>query len=498
MVYVDKTEIIYRLVQKNYIFLSRPRRFGKSLLLSTIKAYFEGKKHLFEGLKISQFEKSWEPRPVFHLELSRSNPYDADSLEATLTSQIRNLEEKYKVEAKDQDLSSRFANLIIKTSEKTGKGVVILIDEYDNPLINTLEEKENYDKNRELLKSLYANLKALDQYIHFGMITGVSRFTKLSVFSCINNLNDISLDQEFQDICGITEDEIHTYLDEGIKEFSKALGIQCDEAYQALKKNYDGYHFSKALLDIYNPFSLLCALDKKETGSYWFSTATPGFLIRRLYDEKVNLPESLNSEVTPLMLSSAEISHESIIALLFQTGYLTIKKYDEEWKTYHLGIPNREVKEGIFREMTSVYQDKDRQQSLTTIRTLVKSLNSGHPEDFLTALKQYLSGIPYSVIQNYKELYFENNIYIIANLIGLYCEAETATSNGRIDLTIKTKDYIYVIELKLDKSAEEALKQIQEKNYWSQYAVTGKKIFLIGVNFSSKTRNIQDSIITTP
>lgn len=492
-VYIDKTSLILDLVNRNsYVFLARPRRFGKSLLLSTIKAYFEGKKELFRGLDIENLEEKWEKHPVFLIELSRVNSESHEALKALLNQQFSIWEEELGIINRNNHFGSRFSSILIESFKKTGKRAVILVDEYDNPLINTLEKEETHEQNRNLLKSIYSNFKALDQYIRFGMLTGVSRFSKMSVFSGLNNLNDISLDNRYGAICGIAESEIDKFLPEGVEELGKHLDLSYNEAKRLLKKNYDGYHFSKNSEDIYNPFSLLCALQKKEPGEYWFATGTPTFLIKKLFDENIDLNSLMTSEAASLALSSSDFSHSSPLALLFQTGYLTIKGFDTEWDTYKLGIPNREVKKGLLSEMSKVFQAKRNEQSFSEIRKMVETIRRGKPQEFLEILKSFFASIPYTLTQNSSELFFENNFYIILNLLGLYCDVEIPTSSGRIDSIIKTTDFIYIFEFKYDGSADLALKQINEKNYFLPYLKDGRPIFKIGVNFSSETRNISD------
>lgn len=495
-VYIDKTGLIYKLVDENrFVFLARPRRFGKSLLLSTLQAYFEGKKELFKGLAIENIEKEWNNYPVFHLEFSKVNNSSHSDLIEEVQRQIADLERKYEIPELDMNLGSRFANLIKTVSEKTGKQVVILIDEYDSPLINTLHDEKLHEQNRSLLKSVYSNLKGLDAYIQFAILTGVSRFSKMEIFSGLNNLYDITFDNAYSTICGFTETEILNYLGEGINQLASHENISKQEAVELLKKNYDGYHFTISSPDIYNPFSLLSALHKKEFGSFWFLTATPSFLVERLYVLGVNLSSLLNSEVSPTMLASADASHSSPIALLFQTGYLTIKGYEKEWDAYKLGIPNLEVKKGLFEEMSNIFQHKDSSDILPLLRKITCSLKEGNPEEFLLALKSYLATIPASLTQKSSELYFENNIYIILTLLGIYCRTEVSISKGRIDVEIQTENYIYILELKLDKSVEEALKQIEEKSYALPYEHLDKTVFKIGINFSSETRNITKWVI---
>lgn len=500
-VYVDKTELIYNLVNgsSNYIFLSRPRRFGKSLLLSTIQAYFEGEKELFDGLAITGLEKNWVKHPVLHLELSRANALDPESLKSTIDQQFVIWEKKYDVEDKPSSLSARFANIIITAHERTGQRVVILIDEYDNPLINSLHHDLIHESNRELLKAIYSNLKALDRNIRFAMLTGVSRFTRTSIFSGLNNLTDVTFSDRYSSICGFTLEEINKFLVDGVSSLAKKKGVTLNEAFGLLKDAYDGYHFSQAGEDIYNPFSLMKALEAGEIKSYWVETATPEFLVKKLKGSHRLLESIFNESVRETTLREEDTSSSSPVSLLFQTGYLTIKSYDPQKMKYRLGIPNREIEHGLFEDLLVSYTGYGRDYGLDLMEEMSHSLQSGSPEDFLSQLRSFLSGIP-GIINPHRieELNLENTIYVLMKAMGKLVQAEQQTSSGRIDLLIKTSHFIYILELKIDKTAQEALDQIKRKEYDLPYRFDGRKIFNIGVNFSSQTRNITDWLISTP
>ena len=496
--YVDKTEIIFRLVNNGpYIFLSRPRRFGKSLLLSTIKAYFEGKKELFKGLAIESLEKEWKRYPVLMLGLSRTASTDPTSVQELLDQHFTKWEEEYGIIEKRGNMAARFADIIIKAHETTGERVVVLVDEYDNALINTLHDRELHDRNKELLKSVYSNLKDLDAHIKFGMLTGVSRFTYMSNFSGLNNLRDFTLDDTYGTICGITFDEILKYFQRGITELSEELKLDPDSTLHELRKYYDGYHFSKKCPDIYNPFSLLNAFADKELRSYWMRTGTPTFLVKRLIDESVDLEKLFTAEASENTLSESDASYDSMIALLFQTGYLTIKGYDREWRLYKLGIPNKEVEEGLFEGLMNLIREKGRKEHTSEIREMIISLRKGEVERFMEILRSFMSGIGYPLTGKFSEIYFENNLYVIFKLIGLYTECEVYTSSGRIDMVVKTDRYIYVFEFKLDGSAEETLKQIDEKDYVLPFRTDSRMVYKIGVNFSSEKHNIDSWLINS-
>lgn len=489
-VYIDKTAYIYKLVNSyKYVFLSRPRRFGKSLLLSTIEAYFEGKKDLFNGLAIEKMEKEWDKYPVLHLQLTSSNSEDPQSLEEIVIQQFESWERTYGFESKGADLSSRFRNIIELINLKAGKEVVVLVDEYDNPLINTIHRKEIYDKNKSLLKSVYSNIKDMDRYIRFAMLTGVSQFTNTSIFSGLNNLTDISLDNEYSAICGFTQEEIKKYLWSGVEQLSKELECGTIETLNHLKKEYDGYHFAEDLTDIYNPYSLLNCLAKKKISNYWMRSGTPTFLIEKLEENPISFPKIFNDKATEIELSERDTVFNSLIALMYQTGYLTIKSFDKKTRSYQLGIPNEEIERSLGSDLFTRYSENKLSSGI--IEGMKKSLEEGDAEVFFKQLKSFLASIP-GVInhRDMLELNFENIIYVILMAMGADVRAEQSVANGRIDLLIMTEKYIYVVELKYNSSPKKALEQIDSKEYSLPYEYDGRKIFKIGVNFSKKTKNI--------
>ena len=495
-VYVDKTEFIHTLVTTGkYYFLSRPRRFGKSLLLSTIRAFFEGRRELFEGLAITRHKHSWERHPVFHLNFVNAKLTTEEGLEAIISQQIEYWEKEYGVDTSAKELPQRFYAVIRKSVEQTGQLAVVLIDEYDKALVSTLGNEELHDKFRAILKPIYGTLKAADQYICFGMITGVSRFSRLSIFSDINNLSDISMDEMYGAICGITEEEMLRNCQHGIEKIARKAGTSYDDTIALLKKSYDGYHFTRNCPDIYNPFSLFSAFEKNETGNYWFATGTPTFLINALRDADTYLPELLHTEADTTELADIDSYRDSPISLLFQTGYLTLKGYDKVMDVYRLGLPNREVSEGFFKDLLPIYMNNGKSRSLQNIRAFCRDVMAGDADGFISRLKSFLSDIPYDLSKNKPEVYFENNIYIIFKLMGFTVETEYRTSAGRIDLLVKTKGYIYVIELKLNGTPEEALAQIDEKRYALPFASDPRTLFKIGISFSKETRNIGRWII---
>ncbi len=496
-VYIDKTEYIHKLVSEGkYFFLSRPRRFGKSLLLSTIKAFFEGRKDLFEGLAISRYDHSWEKYPVFHLNLVNTDTSTKDGILSILEHHMVGWEKLYGESEPGLKLPQRFYGVIQRAFEKTGRQVVVLIDEYDKPFVNSLDNEDLHNFFRGILKPIYSVMKAADQYIKFGMISGVTRFSRLSIFSDINNLRDISMNERFDAICGITEEELLSYCKESIVYLSQALGMSPEDAFKTLKENYDGYHFSENCPDIYNPYSVMSALEDCKIKSFWFATGTPSFLITSLRNSDTYLPDLLNSEADTTELANIDSYADSPVALLFQTGYLTIKGYDSCFKTYHLGLPNGEVSEGFFKDLLPIYMNYGQNKGLQAVRAFCREVIAGNADGFISRLQSFLADIPYDLSRSKPEIYFENNIYIIFKLMDFSVDTEYRTSAGRIDLLIKTDRYIYIIELKLNGSAEDALKQIEDKGYALPFANDSRTIFKIGISFSQTTRNIDHWIIS--
>lgn len=500
-VYVDKTALIYDLVNnEKYVFLSRPRRFGKSLLLSTIEAYFKGEKHLFDGLQIQFLEKNWEKFPVFHIRLANVDSNNPESLHNNIQLQISQWEKEFDVSPFSSDIASRFSNLIRQTFEKTFKPVVILVDEYDNPLINTLksEHTETHEKNRELLKSVYSCFKDLDRYIRFGMLTGVSRFSKMSVFSGLNNLTDITFYDRYSSICGFTENEINSQLSEGVTLMADNNEWTYNRTLLELKKAYDGYHFSKKSEDIYNPYSIIRALDKTEIGDYWLETATPSFLAYKLQKSSLSFSKIFDTFAKEATLSESDTSFQSPVALLFQTGYLTIKDYESESKRYKIGIPNREVENGLFPYLLNSFTKLDSTHEDLLIEDMKHFLNEGNINEFLHLLHSFIAGIPtFSGQEKITEKYIEHTLYLIFRCLGFDIKSQVATSYSRMDLMLTTPGFYYIFELKLDGDAEKALRQIENKKYISPFIYDGRKIISVGLNFSSKTRNISEWKINT-
>ena len=495
--YVDKTPFIHKIVrsQTQYFFLARPRRFGKSLFLSTLRYFFEGQRHLFNGLFIDSTDWKWQPYPVLYLDLNTDRYADQGVLDGVLDNIFREWEEKYEVREIAQNLSTRFRNIIKTAHEKTGRQVVILIDEYDKPLVGNLNSDANFGHYRAKLASLYSNFKSAAEHIRLVFLTGVSRFSKLSVFSDLNNINDITFDNDFADICGITSSELLVYFQSGIETFAKKEKIDFGEAVRLLKTHYDGYRFAEEGSDIFNPWSLLNAMDKSKIEYFWNDTGIPTILAEALKRIHANLQDTFDSYCSEDDLKGLDLLNPSPIALLYQTGYLTIKNYDRLSGEYRLGIPNMEVKRGLFRVLVPYYVSTIPIPGNRLTDDIARNFLHGNPQKAMRAMQAYFAGIDYAM-RIESENNFHNAFYLLMNLIGLKTKTESHTSSGRIDIEVQTPEFIYIIELKYDHSAEEALRQIDEKNYARKFQTDSRKIFKIGVAFSSKTRCIENWIIS--
>lgn len=490
--YVDKTGIIERLITEGKCyFLSRPRRFGKSLLLSTIEAFYQGRKDLFEGLEISRMEHDWQPHPVFHMAMNANKCQTVHDLEATIESFLYYYEQLYGRNEPSDSLALRFGALIRSAYNKTGKRVVILIDEYDKPLLDSVGNKALQDDLRAILKGFYSNLKNGDQYIQFAMLTGVSRFGKLSIFSDLNNLQDISLSEKYSAICGMTIEEIRDNFDEGVRELADKNKMSAEEAYAELKKNYDGYHFSPSSPDIYNPFSLLSTLSNSCLGAYWFSTGTPTILVRMIRDMQIDLRdlEHLEENIDDLMDASFDLSNA--VPIMYQSGYLTIHDYDPRFRIAKLGYPNREVEQGFLNGLMKIYTSNSQGRSEFDVRRFVLDVEAGRVDDFMTRLQSLFSGYQYDQMDlGTLELHYRNVIYLVMKLMGFYTHAEMRTAAGRIDLLVKTPRYLYLFEFKVNESAQAAMDQINSRDYLLPFRADGRKIVKVGVNFGDSIRSI--------
>lgn len=491
-VYVDKTAILYHLANEgSYYFLSRPRRFGKSLFLSTLRYYFEGRRDLFEGLAVAALEKDWEQYPVLYLDLNARDYVDEHSLQAELNRHLEAWEKTYGDEYRERATEERFLQVIKKVYEQTGKRVVILVDEYDKPLLQTIDEPEVQNRIRRKLKPFYGVLKTMDKYIRFAFLTGVTKFGKVSVFSDLNHLTDLSLLPQFNDLCGISETELHQYFDESVGELAAANGLTKDACYERLRRDFDGYHFYPHAPGIYNPFSLLNTLSYQVFKDYWFETGTPTILVRQLQKTDYRLDNLIVDDVEEDMLNSLDVMNENPLPLMFQSGYLTIKDYDPVFRIYQLGYPNREVEEGFTRFLTTFYLPQQRDSSNFSIRHFVREVTSGNPEGFLRRLSALFADGNYQVVGD-EEIYFQNTLYVFFKLLGFYVDVERHTADGRMDVLMQTPDYIYILELKVNQTAAVALQQIEDKGYAAPFAADPRRLFKLGVNFNSARRMIDD------
>ena len=490
--YVDKTAMVWRLANYGrYYFLSRPRRFGKSLLLSTIEAYMEGKRELFEGLAIAELEKDWKKYPILHLDLNAKQYKDLDDLLKILNMHLERWENTYGDKYKDRDPEERFFHIIEQAYEQTGMPVVILVDEYDKPMALNLDNEPLQDKYRNLLKAFYGVMKSADRYIKFGFLTGVTKFSKVSVFSDLNNISDISMHSAYAASCGITEQEIRDYFDDGVAQLAQTSGMTKAECYAALRRRYDGYHFRQNSEGVYNPFSLVNTLNKKEFADYWFATGTPTLLVNLLRRTEYNLNDILDAPVSADLLGSVDSMRQNPLPIIYQSGYLTIKDYDEEFMEYHLGFPNEEVERGFIQYLLPIYTNARQDPSVFNIRQFVREVRGGQPEAFMTRLSAMLADTDYRIVGR-AELYLQNALFTFFRLLGLYVQVERATSEGRMDMVVQTRDQVYIFEFKIDKSADAALRQIDEKGYARPFSADPRPLYKIGINFDSQKRCVTE------
>ncbi len=497
--YVDKTDFIEKLVNSGkYYFLSRPRRFGKSLLLSTIEAFYQGRKDLFRGLAISRADHDWQPHPVLHMAMNANMCQSVNDLEEMIISFIHNQELIYGRNEQSDSVVLRFGALIRSAYNKTGQKVVILIDEYDKPLLDSVGKPDLQDDMRVILKGFYSNLKNCDQYIEFAMLTGVSRFGKLSIFSDLNNLNDISLSEEYSAICGMTVEEIRSNFSEGVHELADKNGISDEQAYALLKENYDGYHFAPVSPGMYNPFSLLKALYERNIGSYWFSTGTPTFLANMIRRMEIDLRdlEHTEEEIDNLMDASFDLSNT--VPIMYQSGYLTIKDYDSRFQTVILDYPNREVERGFLNGLMKIFTASPGGRSEFELKRFVRDVEAGRVDDFMTRLQALFSGYHYDQMDlGNLEMHYRNVIYLVMKLMGYYTEAEMRTASGRIDLVVKTPRYLYLFEFKINRSAQDAMDQINNRDYLLPFRADGREIIKVGANFDDSIRSITSWLVET-
>ena len=489
-VYADKTALIWQLIDSGkYYFLSRPRRFGKSLLLSTIKAYFSGERELFNGLAIAEHTEEWAQHPVLHLDLGGKQYQSPDDLQKHLHLHLLEWEQRYGANPEEKDVESRFRGIIQRACEHTGRQVVIIVDEYDKPLLEAAGNEALQEAYRATLRAFYFNLKSCDAAIKFALLTGVTKFSKLSVFSDLNNLKDISMRREYAAICGITEGELEQYFAQGIAELAQQNGWSVDEARARLKKHYDGYLFHPRAEHVYNPFSLLNALDSKELGDYWFESGTPRFLVQMMKREGMSAESLTTDFIPPERLNALDSLATDPLPILYQSGYLTLAAMHPRTGGWRLMFPNAEVERGFYTMLLPAYAGKQGGRADTLLGRLIIALDEGRPEDFMCELQALLADLPYEQGKPV-EAYFRNLLFIIFRLVGFYCEVEHPLAGGRSDMVIKTDQYIYLLELKVDQSAAAALAQIEAKGYAAPYATDARQLFKLGLNFSTESKQI--------
>ena len=510
-VYVDKTDMVYRLATEGKIyFLSRPRRFGKSLLVSTLKHYFLGHKELFQGLAIEQLEQEWLEYPVFHIDFNGTDFTRPGSLLSVLEGYVATWEHDYGASPYQEDLGKRFAYVLKQVHEQTGRRAVVLIDEYDKPLLDVLDcniyatvdgnRIRLEDWHRSLLKGFYSVFKGTDEHLRFVLLTGVTKFSQISVFSGFNQPADISMDTRFEALCGITEEELYTVFAEPIRKLAAKYKVDEDEMKQMLKQHYDGYHFSDNLLDIYNPFSLLNCFSSCSMRDFWFASGTPTYLVRLLKHFKQNINELIKDYHFPEEFIDYKADVEQPLPMIFQSGYLTIKEADPLTGSYLLDFPNKEVQRGFVTLIASSYLDTRTHSLSNWMLRSIRQLQQGKIQEFGEALTAFLADIPYSMrrkdSERERERYFQYTFFLLLRMLScftVYIEKEQ--SQGRVDCIVEVPGYVYIFEFKLDGSAQEALRQIEEKGYTRPYAADPRKLFRIGVNFSSETGTISEFMV---
>mgnify|MGYP004670916507 CR=1 FL=1 len=491
--YIDKTKYIVDFREKGmkYVFLSRPRRFGKSLFASTLQAYFEGRKELFEGLAIADYEKEWVKHPVLHFDLSGAKHMGIEQLERYLADMLEEQETKWGYKTHLIDANLRLIELVKRAYNQTGKNVVVIIDEYDAPLLDVVHEKENLQPLHRIIQNFYSPLKMLDPYLEFTFIIGITKFPQSSIFSGLNNLDNISMFDQYSAICGISKTELTTQMKPDIEAMGEALNMTYEECLKELTQFYDGYHFSKNSEDIFNPFSLVKALNARDIAPYWFGSGTPSFLLKLLDKYHVNLSTLESQEA---VLSSFDQSTEEMtdaLPLLYQSGYLTIKKYEPMFQEYTLGIPNKEVRNGLLNSLIPHYVNPRRSDNNAFLLGFCKAVYRNDIEAALEHMRTYMATIPYD-LENHSEKHYLTIFYLMFSFLNIYIRTEVKSAIGRADAVMHMPDTIYVFELKVDKSAEEALAQIDEKGYMLPYHSEGKRLVKIGISFDSTQRTIRD------
>lgn len=492
--YIDKTQYLVDFIDKGYkyVFLSRPRRFGKSLFASMIHAFYEGRKDLFEGLAIGEYEKDWVKHPVLHFDMSAAKHMDTKQLDDYLDYLLLPYEKQFGTEEnKDKAPNIRFANIVKAAYEQTGQKVVLIIDEYDAPLLDVVHEEQNLAALRRATQNFYSPIKSLDPYLEFVFLTGITKFAQLSIFSELNNLFNISMYDKYSAICGISSEELHTQMLPDVERLAEHLHLSVDETFERLKRKYDGYHFSKNSEDVYNPFSLIKALASGDIGDYWFDSGTPTYIIKLLQKYNVGLRDLTGQDAG---VSDFDVSPENmttVLPLLYQSGYLTIKHYDPMIDLYTLGYPNEEVRTGMVRSLAANYLTPAEGTNSSFVIKFVKAVIADDMEQALTLMRAYLAGVFYR-LSNKTERDVQTIFYLVFSLIGSFIKVEEESAHGRADVVITLPSVVYVMELKFDGSADAALRQIDEKGYLIPYTADGKRLVKVGVNYSSEERTITE------
>lgn len=491
--YIDKTQYLVDFIDKGYkyVFLSRPRRFGKSLFASMIHAYYEGRKDLFEGLAMGEYEKDWVKHPVLHFDMSAAKHMDKDMLERYLADMLTDQEAVFGYKSEKQDPNIRLKDLVVTANRLTGRKVALIIDEYDAPLLDVVHEEQNLVALRRAMQNFYSPIKSLDPYLEFVFLTGITKFAQLSIFSELNNLFNISMYDKYSAICGISSEELHTQMLPDVERLAEHLHLSVDETFERLKRKYDGYHFSKNSEDVYNPFSLIKALASGDIGDYWFDSGTPTYIIKLLQKYNVGLRDLTGQDAG---VSDFDVSPENMttaLPLLYQSGYLTIKHYEPMIDLYTLGYPNEEVRTGMVRSLAANYLTPAEGTNSSFVIKFVKAVIADDMEQALTLMRAYLSGVSYR-LSNKTERDVQTIFYLVFSLIGSFVKVEEESAHGRADVVITLPSVVYVMELKFDGSADAALRQIDEKGYLIPYTADGKRLVKVGVNYSSEERTITE------
>ncbi len=490
--YIDKTGYVYRMTHSasKYMFLSRPRRFGKSLLTSTIHAYFEGRKDLFKGLAMERLETEWTEYPVLHFDMSTAKHVDKETLVLELERKLLQYEALYGRNEGDVTPNQRLMGLIQRACEQTGRQVVVLIDEYDAPLLDVVHEEKDLPVLRNVMRNFYSPLKACDPYLRYVFLTGITKFSQLSIFSELNNIENISMDEPYAAICGITQEEMETQMSEDLDFLASRLETTREQTLERLKDNYDGYHFTWPSPDIYNPFSLLTAFSKGKIDSYWFGSGTPTYLIEMLRKFGVEPSRIGGMEAMAADFDAPTERIESITPLLYQSGYVTIKDYNKETELYTLDLPNREIRIGLLRSLLPYYVQGEG-LSNTMVAKMYGCILHDDMDGALRLLQDFLSTVPYCERTD-TEGHYQQVFYIIFSLLGYYVDVEVRTPRGRVDMVMRTRTRLYVMELKLDQSADAAMRQIDLKDYPARFALCGLPVVKVAVNFDSDKRTLKD------